>query len=114
VTTSTSEPAPEPTAPEPADPERAPASTLAEETQQLEQARAALRRGEALAALAVVDEHLRRFPRGLLVDEARSTRLRALCAAGRHDQAQAFAHALSGGAASSRWHRIVSASCSAP
>lgn len=102
------DPRPGPTTSTPPDP----ASTLAEETELLERARQALRRGDPESALAVVDEHLERFADGRLADEARSTRIRSLCAAGRPQPARAYADRLSGGAADSRWHRILAASCS--
>lgn len=87
------------------------ASTLAAETRLLEQARSALRRGDSDAALAALDAHASEFPRGILLDEARSTRLRALCAAGRSDEAATLAGRLAPGQPSSRWHDVVAASC---
>jgi RNA polymerase sigma-70 factor (ECF subfamily) len=87
-------------------------STLAEETELLEAARTALARGEADAALRALDRHADRFPTGELADEARSTRLRALCRAGRADDARALADTLAP-AGGSRWHAIVDASCGA-
>ncbi len=87
-------------------------SELAEETRLLQRARAALRDGDPRAALEWADEHLKRFPRGMLADDARSTRLRSLCADGRNAEALAFASRLSGGATISRWHEIVTAGCS--
>lgn len=87
------------------------ASTLTAETRLLEQARSALRRGDTGVALAALDAHAAEFPRGILLDEARSTRLRTLCAAGRSDEAAALADALALGEPSSRWHDVVAASC---
>ena len=86
-------------------------STLAAETRLLEQARDALRRGDARAALSALDAHVAEFPAGLLLDEARSTRLRALCAAGRSDEASALAERLATGQQGTRWHDVVAASC---
>lgn len=86
-------------------------STLAAETRLLERARDALRRGDTNAALAALDAHVSEFPRGLLLDEARSTRLRALCAAGRADEAAALADAWAPGQDGSRWHDVVAAAC---
>lgn len=86
-------------------------STLAEETRLLELARASLRRGDSAAALAVLDDYQERFGSGLLADEARSSRLRALCTAGRGDQAHALAERWSPGAERSRWHEVVAAAC---
>jgi RNA polymerase sigma-70 factor, ECF subfamily len=87
------------------------ASTLAAETRLLEQARSALRGGDSDAALAALDSHASEFPRGILLDEARSTRLRALCAAGRSDEAATLADRLAPGEPRSRWHDVVRASC---
>jgi RNA polymerase sigma-70 factor (ECF subfamily) len=87
------------------------ASTLAAETRLLERARDALRRGDADAALTALDAHSSDFPHGLLLDEARSTRLRALCAAGRADEADALADAWAPGRQGSRWHDVVAAAC---
>jgi hypothetical protein len=102
------------------------ASTLAAETRLLEQAREALRRDDVDAALAALDTHQAEFPQGSLLDEARSTRLRALCAAGRSDEATALADRLAPGQQAfvaegdghegpprkaSRWHDVVAASC---
>ncbi|MCA9653971.1 MAG: sigma-70 family RNA polymerase sigma factor [Myxococcales bacterium] len=86
-------------------------STLAEETRVLELARASLSRGDANAALAVLDDYQRRFGAGVLADEARSTRLRALCAAGRVDDAWAQAERWSPGPGPSRWGDVVAAAC---
>lgn len=91
---------------------RRPTSTLGEETQLLEEARTALARGDADAALRALDRHADRFPAAELADEARSTRLRALCRAGRSDDARALADTLAP-AGGSRWHAIVDASCGA-
>lgn len=89
-------------------------STLAEETRLLELARAALRREDGPAALVALDDHLHRFPAGLLADEARSTRLRALCMDGRDEAARAYAEQLSPGPKTSRWDEIVTAACGRP
>lgn len=85
------------------------ASTLAEETVLLEAARTALTQGDPSAALHALDLHAERFPAGELINEARSTRLRALCRAGRSPDAHALADAL--GPRRSRWHTIVDAAC---
>lgn len=86
------------------------ASTLAQETALLEVARAALTKGDAEAALRALDRHTDAFPHGELMGEARSTRLRALCHAGRSQDARALADALAP-AGGSRWHAIVDAAC---
>lgn len=98
----------EPTSPPP---DGAVESTLAGETRLLERARDALRRNDTEAALAALDDHASEFPRGLLLDEARSTRLRALCAAGRADEAAALVDAWAPGRGGSRWHEVVAAAC---
>lgn len=59
------------------------ASTLEAETFLLESARAELRAGNPAKALGMLDEHRRRFPKGLLAAERRATRVKALCQAGR-------------------------------
>jgi hypothetical protein len=57
-----------------APPPPAPASTLAEETALLDQTFAALRAGDATTASALVAEHARRFPQGLLWRERERAR----------------------------------------
>ncbi len=86
-------------------------SSLAAETRLLESARQALREGDLDTTLAVLDAHQAEFPRGLLLDEARSTRLRALCSAGRRDEALALAERLAPAQPDSRWHQVVAAAC---
>jgi RNA polymerase sigma factor (sigma-70 family) len=73
-------PSPATVSPEPADP-------LTAELALLQRAQQALRDHQPTAALALLDEHALRFPQGQLVDERRAARVRALCAAGRRDQA---------------------------
>lgn len=60
----------------------------------LEAAQAALQRGAPATALASLDEHARRFARGLLADEREVLRVLALCAEQRPDEAEAVAQAL--------------------
>jgi hypothetical protein len=111
-TPASSEPARAAPDPTPASSEPAPtASTLAAETLLLERARSALRRDDHEAALAALDLHDSRFPQGLLLDEARSTRLRALCAAGRSADAHALADRWAPAPHRSRWHDVVAAAC---
>jgi len=86
-------------------------STLAAETRLLERARGALREGDTDAALAALDGYAVEHPQGLLRDEARSTRLRVLCAAGRSEEATALADGWAHGQPGSRWHDVVTASC---
>jgi len=77
----------------------------------LEEARSALRRGELEAAFAALDRYAAELPQGVLLDEARSTRLRALCAAGRSEAATALADRWAPGQPGSRWHDVVAAAC---
>lgn len=86
-------------------------SSLAAETRLLERAREALRAGEHANALTALDTHLAEFPHGVLLDEARSTRLRTLCRAGRGDEARALAERLAPAQLDSRWHHVVAAAC---
>jgi hypothetical protein len=69
-------------------------SSLGAETALLENARAALGRGDAAGALSVLDEHERDFPRGVLVEERLATRVFALCSLGRRTEAQGVAERL--------------------
>lgn len=92
--------APEPTgtasgANEPA-PAGDPADSLQEETKLLATAHAALARGDAAAALAALDQHAARFPRGALAPERRAARAMALCKQGRSDEGQREAEILYG------------------
>jgi hypothetical protein len=64
---------------------------LAEETRLLRQADAATRGGDGRRALELLDEHARRFPRGVLAEERGAERVLALCAAGRIGEARAAA-----------------------
>jgi len=68
-------------APAVADPRHEPA--LQEEVRLLQEAQRAMRGGELLRALALVDEHARRFPDGLLRQERLAVRVLILCALGR-------------------------------
>jgi len=54
-------------------------------------ARAALRGGDAPRALALLDEHTRRFPRGALAEDCDAERIHALCALGRSPEARTLA-----------------------
>jgi hypothetical protein len=68
-----------------------PADALAEETRLLRDADAATRAGDAPRALALLAEHARRFPRGVLGEERDAETVLALCAAGRTSEARAAA-----------------------
>jgi len=64
------------------------ADSLAEEVAILSRASAELRAGRPAAALTALDEHRRKFPRGVLTQERSSARVQALCALGRTKEAQ--------------------------
>jgi hypothetical protein len=68
----------------PPSPERR--DSLEEELALLASAQTALRSGQAAQALALTDEHAKRFPKGMLGAERRLIRIRALCASGRKEQ----------------------------
>jgi hypothetical protein len=59
------------------------ADSLREERAILARATAALRAGDPGAALEAVAEHVKKFPRGLLVEERSATNVLGLCAAGK-------------------------------
>jgi hypothetical protein len=63
--------------------ETAPRSTLGAETSLLEAAHAALSRGDASSALALLERHEHEFPTGALVEERLAAKVFALCQAGR-------------------------------
>jgi len=65
-----------------------PSSTLAEERSLVERAQLALRDGNPARALELLDQHARRYPAGLLVEERRAARVLALCRLGRLDAAK--------------------------
>jgi hypothetical protein len=94
-------PAPAPAAPSPA-PSPAIATALTTETASapssldaeialVRDARAALRGGDAARALALLDEHTRRFSRGALAEDCDAERIYALCALGRSGEARSLA-----------------------
>jgi hypothetical protein len=70
-------------------PSSRPADSLAEEVAILSEASAALHGGRPAAALKLLDEHRKKFPRGALGQERTSARIQALCALGRTKEAQA-------------------------
>lgn len=73
-----------------------PVDSLPEETRLLAAAHAALSRGDAAAALVLIDEHAARFPSGALAPERRAARAMALCKQGRAADGQREADALYG------------------
>ena len=89
-------PTPRPRPPAPpraAEPTTTP-DALTAELSLVQRAQQALATDRAEDALDLLAEHERRFPRGQLADERRRTRIKALCAAGRREQAAAEARAL--------------------
>lgn len=62
---------------------------LAQEVQLLARATRSMRAGRPMQALAVLDEHQRRFPGGALSEERRAARAQALCALGRITEGRA-------------------------
>ncbi len=69
------------------------ATSLAEETRLLEAAQRELARNQGAAALALLDEHVAKFPRGALSEERAAARILALCHLGRTAEAQRAAEA---------------------
>lgn len=65
--------------------------TLAEERTLLEAARTSLLRRDATSALAMLDQHAAKHPKGRLVEEREAMRVQALAMAGRTDEARARA-----------------------
>jgi hypothetical protein len=63
-------------------------SILDAERSLVEQARSALARGDASSAIAAVDEHKRRFPKGALAEEREVLAIRALLRSGQKDAAR--------------------------
>lgn len=90
-------PRPAPSVGAPSTPPPSDADDLAAEIALLAKARAALRSGDGSAAMARLDEHARRFPRGTLAPERTVTRVRALCALGGPSAARAAYLRLAGG-----------------
>ncbi|MCA9713398.1 MAG: hypothetical protein KC468_01750, partial [Myxococcales bacterium] len=66
-------------------------SSLAAETEALRRVRSELSRGEPARALELLDDHARRFPAGVLVEERAALRVVALCDAGRRADGRAAA-----------------------
>ncbi len=65
-----------------------PTGSVAEEAKLIRDANAALHGGNAAAALGLLDEHMKKFPSGVLSEERSAVRIFALCALGRVGQAQ--------------------------
>jgi hypothetical protein len=74
-------------------PRRGPAiaGDVAAEVRLLSDAQTAVRDGDAARALALLDEHARRYPKGALGEERDAARVAVLCALGRDDEARTAA-----------------------
>jgi hypothetical protein len=72
-----------------ASPSTVAATTLRAETELIRGGLAALHENDPARALALFDEHARRFPTGVLADERDVERVTALCDLGRSDEARA-------------------------
>jgi hypothetical protein len=62
--------------------------SIKDETALLLNAQAAIREGDATRALSLLDDHAKRFPEGALAEERDASRVLALCAANRKDEAR--------------------------
>jgi hypothetical protein len=86
------------------------AGGLSVETQLIRQAHQAIVAGELGGALALLDEHARRFPAGVLTEERVATQLIAFCRLGRYSVAQAYLQQFAGRwPKSPHWARIRNA-----
>ncbi|MDF2697313.1 MAG: hypothetical protein K0S65_5696 [Labilithrix sp.] len=65
----------------------APSDTLEREARLLADARRALQGGDAVRALALLDEHAQVFPDGFLASDRGAERIEVLCSLGRRDEA---------------------------
>jgi hypothetical protein len=86
-------------------------SSLADETAALEAARGALGRGDARTALALIEDHERRFPHATLVEERMASKVFALCGLGRTAEAARVARAFLAAAPASPLRARVLDSC---
>jgi hypothetical protein len=68
-----------------------PVGSVGDETHLLREADAALRGGDAARALALLDDHARLYPSGVLAEERSVERIFALCKLGRTTEARAHA-----------------------
>jgi hypothetical protein len=73
---------------QPASAVRRPTERLTQEVALLSRAASELHAGRAGEALKTLDEHRRQFPNGILAEERRAARAQALCALGRHSEAE--------------------------
>jgi hypothetical protein len=95
-------------------PAASPAASLAEETRVLASARGALAAGRAGDALALLDEHARRFPSGALAEERSAVHVLSLCALGRVEEAKRVAAAFVSRAPRSPLLPRLRGSCASP
>ncbi|MBX3190468.1 MAG: hypothetical protein KF819_25940 [Labilithrix sp.] len=86
----------------PADPPKVDEDAFVAERRLLDAARTALARGDHAAALASIDDHVKRYAGGRLVEEREALRVRTLADAGRADEARAAAARFK-----ARWPRSV-------
>jgi hypothetical protein len=88
-----------------------PESSLAVELSMLQRARRALGADNGRLALGIVQELEERFPRGVLMEERRATRVLSLCLLGRTDEARRFGREFLAQHGSSVYAERVRASC---
>jgi outer membrane protein assembly factor BamD (BamD/ComL family) len=86
-------------------------SPIAVETSLVRGADEALRAGDAARALALLEEHARRFPHGILAEERSAERVSALCKLGRIDDARVEANQFLAATPDSPLSTSVRASC---
>jgi hypothetical protein len=89
----------------------APDATLGAETQVMRRADQALRAGDPAGALALLDEHARAFPDGVLAEERSAERVTTLCALGRLGEARAEAAHFLANHSESPLVKVVRRSC---
>jgi outer membrane protein assembly factor BamD (BamD/ComL family) len=89
-------------------------STLEKELLLLRDAKSALDRGDSAKALSVLDQHEKTYPDGVLAEERGATRVLALCAAGRTQDAKLSARDFLAKYPRSPSAVRVRASCGAP
>lgn len=89
----------------------APESTLAEEIRLLRAANDASRASNHADALALVEEHEHRFPKGFLADERRVQKILTLCDLGRKERARSEATRFSADRPTSPLNMRLSSSC---
>ena len=114
-TTTAAAPAPHAGTPPPiSKPAPSVASTLDDETRLVRDADAALRGGDASGALALLDQHARTFPHGVLAEERAAERVLVLCALGRTGEARTAAASFLRDRPLSPLATRIRSSCAAP